>query len=306
MILDFPKIEFVQATLCLEFESPYLLTCETLLRLRRNLRDAAQRSGLFSRQAFNLLFEGAVSEDPYARRRYQRPGPPFVIHPPLGAPLPTEISASLELPILLLGRGIRLLNDFCLALQTLGTRGFHQGEGRFSLVRVEAQDLGGNRVQVWPVGSRNLSPLPVSQAGWFLDSFAESTAVKLTLQTPARVLSAGRPLFNPDFKSLFPFILRRVTAMAHAYADIDLVADPPFFLEAAAKVVELENQLLWQDWRLLEGEGRHQELGGVVGAITLAGDSLREILGLLRFGSLLNLGKGATYGAGHFSLSALN
>jgi CRISPR-associated endoribonuclease Cas6 len=303
--LAFHKLEFVQAFLTLEFEAPYVLTVENLLRLRRNLRQAARRSELFSRPAFDALFESSVAVDPYARRRYQRPGPPFVIHPPAGRSLPLEISGSLELPIVLLGCGIRLLNDFCLAFQALGTRGFHRGEGRFVLLTVTAQDLGGNRMHVWPVDG-GASVLPVSHAGWFLDSFAEASQVLLTFETPARLMSAGRPLFKPGIKTLFPFILRRVTSMAHAYCDVELVDDPDFFIEAAGRVVELDNQLAWQDWRCLEGERNRQELGGVVGSVKIGGDGLQDISRFLRLGSLLNLGKGAAFGAGHFSLCAID
>jgi hypothetical protein len=139
-----------------------------------------------------------------------------------------------------------------------------------------------------------------------LDSFAEGSQVLLTIETPARLVSAGRPLFRPGVKTLFPFILRRVTSMAHAYCDVELVDDPGYFMEAAERVVELDNQLSWRDWRCLEGECRRQELGGVVGSLKIGGDGLRDILWLLRLGSLLNLGKGAAFGAGHFSLCAID
>jgi len=64
----------------------------------------------------------------------------------------------------------------------------------------------------------------------------------------------------------------------------------------------LENRLTWNDWRCLEGDGRRQDIGGIVGSINIGGDSLQDILRLLRLASLLNIGKGSAYGAGHLTI----
>ena len=303
MTIDLQKIEFVKACLRLEFQDPYELTVENLLRLRRNLRQAARQIELLSTRsnglAFDELFDPPVSPDPYARRRYQLPGPPFVIHPPRNHSLPVEIHGTLELPIVLFGRGTLLLKELCLAFQALGTQGFHRGEGLFALAAVEAEDLSGNRMRIWQRSGQAPMPLPLIHAGWWLDTFAEESEVCLLLHTPARILSDGRPLFNPCFRTLFPFILRRVTAMVHAHCGLELVDDPAIYLTAAGRVHELENRLAWRDWRSLDGNGRKQDLGGLVGSLKIGGEGLREVLWLLRLASLLNLGKGATYGAGH-------
>lgn len=309
MTNDLDKIEFVQAYFHLQFREPYLLATENLLRLRRNLRQAAQQVELSSdgsgEPAFDALFTPPVSLDPYARRRYQLPGPPFVIHPPKALTLPAGIDGLLQLPVVLFGQGILLLRELCLAFQALGTRGFHRGEGAFNLVGVEAEDLAGNRSPVWDGSRQAPMPLPIIRAGWWLDTFAEASAVRLQLDTPARLLAQGRPLFNPGFRTLFPFMLRRVTAMVHAHCGRELVDDSGFFLAAASRIQELDNQLSWRDWRSLEGDGRRQDLGGVLGTVTIAGAGLPDLLWLLRLATLLNLGKGASYGAGHLRLDAV-
>jgi hypothetical protein len=310
LAIDLHKIEFVQAYLRLEFQDPYVLTVENLLRLRRNLGQAARQVELLSAGlnglAFDALFDPPVSLDPYARRRYQLPGPPFVIHPPLDLSLPAEIDGPLELPVVLFGQGTQLLRELCLAFQALGARGFHRGEGLFELAEVEAQDLSGNRIRIWQTSGLMPMPMPmpmpVLHAGWWLDTFAETSEVCLQLQTPARLLSDGRPLFKPGFRTLFTFMLRRVTSMVHAHCGHELVDDPGFFIAAAGQVRELENRLAWRDWRCLEGDGRRQDLGGIIGSLKIGGDSLQDILWLLRLASLLNLGKGAAYGAGHLAI----
>ncbi|WP_432820986.1 CRISPR system precrRNA processing endoribonuclease RAMP protein Cas6 [Trichloromonas sp.] len=307
MAVDLHKIEFIKAYLRLEFQDPYVLTVETLLRLRRNLRQAAKQVELLpaglNGLAFDALFDPPVSPDPFARRRYQLPGPPFVIHPPLNLPLPAVIEGALQLPVVLFGQGTHLLRELCLAFQALGVRGFHRGEGFFELSAVDAEDLSGNRTCIWRQGGRTPLSVPLLNAGWWLDSFSAAPQICLQLHTPARLLSDGRPLFRPGFSALFPFIMRRVTAMVHAHCGQELVDDPGFYILACQQVRELENSLGWRDWRSLEGDGRRQDVGGVVGALTLSGGALQDVLWLLRLASLLNLGKGAAFGAGHLTIS---
>ena len=109
-------------------------------------------------------------------------------------------------------------------------------------------------------------------------------------------------MFRPSFAAIFPFILRRVTSMTHAYCGIELVDDPSFLLEAAGHLLEKNSALQWKDWRSLQGTEKIQDLGGVVGSVVLKGEELESLLWVLRLGSLLNLGKGSAFGCGHFTL----
>lgn len=299
------RIEWVRACLRLEFQEPFFLTVEHVLRLRRNLRQAARQGANLALADFVMLFDPPVSTDLFAQRRYQLPGPPFVIHPPSGLPRLLAAGEQVEVPVILLGRGAYLLRELCRVWQSLGTRGLHRGEGRFELVAVEAEDLAGNRAPIWE-GERSAPlPLVLTRVDWWLDGPPQAAEVSLSFSTPARLLSNGRPLFRPTFETLFPFVLRRVTSMVHAHCDVELIADPAPLLAAARQVVVVDNGLRWRDWRSLEGEESRQDLGGVMGRLVVSGDGLPEILWVLQFGSLLNLGKGAAFGAGHLVLGEM-
>ncbi len=297
------RIEFVRAFLVLEFREPFTFSEAMLPGLRGELRRAARRAGL-APETFAALFDPPVSSDPYAQRRYQRPGPAFVLQPP--ARLPRELAAgeSLELPLLLLGRGAGQLASFCRVWLALGEVGIDQGRGRFTLNTVLAEDLAGNRFPIWSLASAAPLPLVLTRADWWLDGLPTPKQVRLTLHTPARLLANGRPLFRPGWESLFPFLLRRAGSMVHAHCEVELFDDPAPLLDAARRVEVLGGRLRWRDWRVLEDEegGEPRELGGVVGKLDLGGEGLAELLWLLRLASLLNLGKGAAYGAGYLSL----
>jgi hypothetical protein len=75
-------------------------------------------------------------------------------------------------------------------------------------------------------------------------------------------------------------------------------------LATADGVHEVQNALRWQDWRTLEGGVAAQELGGIIGSVRLEGENLQSLFGILRVGSLMNVGKGAAFGAGCFRLTA--
>lgn len=301
-----PGSEFSLLYFELEFQEAYRVTLEALLRLRRDLRTAACLClGGAGDERFAALFEPPLPADPAALRRYQKPGPPFVILLEPDCQRDYETGDRLELSVVFWGRGIQLIADFAGVVQALGRTGLHRGEGRFELTAVSAQDPAGNRRSLWREGEEfgRLAP-PVNEVGWWLERARDLDPLLLEFVTPARLLSAGRPLFRVSFRQLFPFILRRVTAMHYFHCGIELVDDPEPLLSAADRVEELENRLVWQDWRTLEGPEQAQELGGVVGSVRLAGETLAEILWVVRLGTLMNLGKGASFGAGRYRLQA--
>ncbi|WP_305045334.1 CRISPR system precrRNA processing endoribonuclease RAMP protein Cas6 [Geoalkalibacter sp.] len=297
--LDFVRIEFT-----LEFQETFDLDLPRLLRLRRDLRAAAQLA-LGEGDVFAHLFDPPLSADPAALRRFQRPGPSFVIRPDPALCTTYEEGDHLPLRVSFWGRGAQLLNEFAATLKALGGSGLNRGEGRFELIAMQAFNLAGDMQWLWKSGRpTGPSAPPVFSASWWLDSLPVlGEHATLEFVTPARLLSRGRPLFRPDFSSLFPFILRRVTSMAYAHSGLELIDDPRPWQQAAAAVRVLVNELHWRDWRTLESHGGPQDIGGIAGRLSLEGESLASMGWLLRLGSLLQLGKGASYGAGCYVLT---
>ncbi len=303
---DLRGLEFSRVHFILQFQSSYRLTEEALLRLRRNLRQAARAiyaPGESPDPLFEELFETSLSSDPEAVRRYQRPGPPFVIHPV--APLPCDLQSgdSVELQVLFWGKGVHHCGALARVFRALGRLGFHRGTGLFELEAIETENAVGTRRRIWQ-SDQLLEDfaLNLTEADWWLDHFPRQESVTLKLITPARLMPAGKPMFRPSFAAIFPFILRRVTSMTHAYCGIEPVDEPSSLLETARQLVERDNGLHWKDWRSLQGSEKIQDLGGVVGSVVLEGEGLESLLWVLRLGSLLNLGKGAAFACGHFTI----
>jgi hypothetical protein len=299
-------MDFVRAQFVLEIQEPFDFDLERMLRLRRDLRVAAQLT-LEGQEAYSVLFDPPLAKDPAALRRHQRPGPGFILQPQREACHFYDSGDCLALEVVFWGQALQHLKGFAQVLITLGASGLNRGEGRFELVEINARQADGAEQGLWAGGSlpSQFAP-PVLSAAWWIDAQLPSgPLLKLHFMTPARLISQGRPLFRPSFSRLFPFILRRLSSMTHAHCQgLELFNDVRQAQEAAAQVVVISDALAWRDWRTLQAEGGALELGGVGGEVILQAESLGEMASLLHLGSLLNLGKGAAYGAGAYRFTA--
>lgn len=299
--LEFAVIEFH-----LELQESIALEVVDMLRLRRNLRSVARNvlTDEGPESSFTILFDPPVSTDPAAVRKYQRPGPAFAMRLDPDVHGFFEPGDHYDLTVLFWGRGVQRIPDFASVLCALETRGLVAGEGRFELAAISARDAAGNPEIIWTRGGNleALTSVILDLPWWLADHALSSDSLTLDFMTPARLISGGRPLFYPGFRTIFPFILRRVSSMMHAHCGREIVSDASALLQSADVVVEEENRLQWLDWRRLEGEKGDQELGGITGSLSLRGTALAEICWVLHLGSLLNIGKGAAFGAGRYAL----
>lgn len=299
------KVEFVRIRFQLQMVEDFCWTLERALELRTCLIRAAGRAGLESDDIdrFDPLFDPPVSTDPAARRRYQKPAPGFAIHLPHHWPLDLKSGELLPLEVIFWGDGNFFLEDFLTALDALGRSGLDHLKGRFQLNGLLGADATGYFLPIARGEAENQAAPPVIPALWWLDSYLPfPDRLRLTFHTPLRLVSGGRPLFQCDFKALFPFLLRRVTSMCHAYCRIDLIDEPAPLLDAANQCRMEGNSLRWHDVRTLQERGGRQALGGLLGCLDIELGDDANLFCLLKLGSLLNLGKGAAFGAGGFSI----
>lgn len=280
-----------------------------LLQLRRELLRALTRlpdqvEAIKSR--LQELIQPGLSPDPLQRSQVQKPAPPMVIYPDMSFHGSIDSGRRLVLPVLLIGSGVMALEPLVRLVEELGRNGLYQGRCVFSLEALETEDNSGLRAMLTNTGvdQGELTP-PVNELGWWLDRQPElADPVELRFVSPVRLLQRGRPLFKADFGAIFPFILRRVSSMLAAHGEEDFNQDASALIEQAAAIQTSENRLTWCDWRTLQGPRQSQPLGGLQGSLTLAGPGLAELAWALRLGALFNVGKGAAWGSGQYSLHA--
>lgn len=303
------RIEFVRIYLHLEFSEPVELPPAALLQLRRELLRAMQllqqRRLIGEGSALQQLLQPDLPHDPILIKRVQKPAPAFVISPDVGLAGSFQTQDRLVLPFLLFGPAMNRISDIWQLFDCLGELGIYKGTGRFIVEALEGENSQGQRAMLWMRGEprSELTP-PVRDLGWWLGQRPLiDGSIRMLAVSPLRLVRQGRPLFKAAFFDLFPFVLRRVSSLLALYGGYELSRDDVAAILSAAEQLETqENCLRWEDWRRLEGERGGQSLGGLLGELTVVGDSLTEIAWLLQLGSLFNVGKGAAYGAGQYRL----
>jgi hypothetical protein len=290
------KVEFH-----LEFLSPLDLKPETILQLRRELVTAAKFSAADELVAY---LDPGLPDDPYARRLFQKPSPPFVIEVPEGGAKNLGPGDHLRITVRFFGNAGSNIVKFARLLQSVGEKGLFKGEGRFELDMIVGRDQAGNQQLLWR-GALLPSTLsaPLINLQWLCEErLAESAGATLRFITPARLMSDGKPIFNPCLENIFPFILRRVTSMLYCWSGIELVDDSAEIISAAKRLHAACQDLRWQDWRQLNGDRHQVELGGLVGNLEIDEPLSDPVKTFLILGELMHVGKGAAYGAGQYAL----
>lgn len=308
---ELQHVEYVQLYFHLELCDYFDLPPLAVLQLRRELLQAHRAirdSGLvgLATKLQNLL-RPAPPADPRLRRQVQTPAPGLVLRPDISLHGLIEPKQRIVLPVLFIGTAILQIEAFCRLLEQLGSQGLFKGAGRFRLEAVESEDASGVRAMLWmrEEGARRLTP-PISDLLWWLERQSpESERLRLEVITPLRVLKQGKPLFRTTFSELFPFLMRRVSGLLAVHAGVEVVANPGYLCTLAEAVEEVDNRLLWNDWRDLQQQDGSQELGGLSGSLELHGGALIDLYWLLQLASLFGCGKGAAYGAGQLRLRTL-
>ena len=304
-------VDFCRVLFHLELLDLCLLDMGALLNLRSLLRMAAKQVfeplGGEGLRLFKNLFDPEVSYDPIALKKHQKPAPPFVIRLEPFARKAFRQGDVIRLEVLFLGKGIPLVGDFHSCLKEVGRFGLVNGQGRFVATAVSGMAENG-QPQDLRLGKQqaSLAPPIISLTRWLEQSLPLEPESILEFLTPTRLMVGGRPLRRPDFQDIFPFVLRRVTSMLHAHAEVEFLRDPEQILKIAEQISLEARQLKWQDWKQLSGNDSMQAIGGFVGTLAVRGEGLREISWALTTASLLGIGKGAAYGAGRFRLKAVS
>lgn len=238
-----------------------------------------------------LTFAQELSADPSAVRRYQKPPLPFAFQMPLPAGPDRNEE---ELGLVIVGAATRYPELYIKSVQHLCGRNSSFGLG-IQCREVSAVAADGSRQLLGDGSGRlDLAALPF-RAFSEVESAPVSNAGSLSLElcTPLRLIQNGRPLRSPLFADLAGSLFRRVSALAYYYGGIELDHDFKW-LTAQSRVINSMSQLEWAHW-----SGVQQ---GCIGKICFSGE-LEEFLPFLRLGELLNVGKGAAYGMGRYTLS---
>lgn len=285
----------------LELQEPVDVTLADLLSLRRELLASARSLEDQSGTDYTDLLTSQVATDPEIVKRFQKPSPAIVLEIDPDMAGAYHAGDQLKIGVLLPGKAIAQAPALFNILIRQGDIGLCKGQGRFELVAIDSLRPEGHTVTVWAEGqpSGDLEYLIDPFSWWFEQRSFDR--LHLEFVTPARLLTAGKPLFRPTFETLFPFILRRVGSQLSHCCFVE-IPNAHHFLAAAGRVEVEASSLEWRDWKCFTAREENRDLGGLVGTLTCRGAALEELHWLLRLGELFNVGKSAAWGAGRFRL----
>lgn len=299
-------VDIVKARFVLNFTTACQVQPADFLEVGRSLRLAGRQfldsNDVVALRQWQALFEPPLSDDPIARRKFQKPAPAFVITTPIMQQKYFGVGDSLDLEVLFIGTGIPLIRDFLRSLIHLGNLGLVAGQGRFGVTEVFSENPDHTAGLVWRQNeSIEAFACSVQSLAWLFRDVRVDSRVILKFITPMRLIVDGKPLRKPGFRQVFPFMLRRVTSMLYAHAGVEVLDDPTHLLDVVQTLDEVEHKLHWHDWYCLN-KGQGATIGGFLGKMTLAGEAIKEVYWVFSVAALLGAGKGATYGAGRFEL----
>ena len=310
LIPDWPDalqaVDIVKARFALDFRSPCTVWPADFIRLGRILKSPGRQildpSDKLAVRQWQALFQPDPSDDPVARRRFQKPAPALVMTMPVMQKTYIDTGQRLECEVLFVGNGVQLIHVFLDSLIQLGHLGLVSGGGHFEVTEVYSLSHGQPENLAWRQDD-TLDSLTcaVQPLNWLVSQERVPDRVTISYETPVRLMADGKPLRKPRFSQVFPFMLRRVTSMLFAHSGVELVDDPSSLLESVGRIEESETRLCWNDWRAITGQ-QGLVVGGFTGEMVLSGQAIEDIFWVLAVASLFGIGKGATYGAGRFRL----
>lgn len=229
-------------------------------------------------------FGQAIAQDPEAVRRHQKPPLPFVFRFPELPPVPNR-GARLECALTLFGCAAQDALSYIAAVRLLL-------EGmQAKVLSVEAESPGGART---PVAGGDTPALPL--LGAFDPSLPgplSPQSVSIRLLTPLKLVHDRRLLKSFTFAHLVRALMRRISSLAYYYEGAEPPLDYRWLSQQSEKVDATSCECRFITW------GKRP--AGIIGNVTFRGE-LEPFHLLLQLGQATQLGKGASFGFGSYTI----
>lgn len=256
--------------------------------------------------SYAYLFEGSPPPQAEVLRTHEAIPQPFVLAPPLTHADTVERGAPLPFQLTLFGHAIWHFPYLLAAFRALAWRGMGSTRVRARLTEATALCPDAVTLPLLDPSSGHLvgnqpQPAPVRQ--WAAGSEAAVHEARVYFVSPLRIKFDDRFLHSPPpFHVLVRTLLRRVSSLSAFHAGERWEIDYRGWIERAETVQMVAADAHWRNWeRYSTRQERRMNLGGVVGAVTYAGE-ITPFLPLLRLGELIHVGKGTVFGNGRYVL----
>ena len=246
---------------------------------------------------YSTLFE--TPADPATGDGYRALPHPYVLVIDPRAPRGIEPGAPFELGITLMGAALAQVPYLIHAMGLAGELGFGRARNRFTLTGVLRETVTGAHHWQAVYGARDGIYHPLEPA--LLIPPPPPDGLHLDLVTPLRIKRDGHFIGARDLTAadLVQALYRRLRTLARLQG-----GDPEGFdLHRAAAATPglrlVPRRLTWHDWtRYSTRQDRLMEFGGLIGALTLEGETLPDLWPAIWLGQWTHVGKGTAFGLG--------
>ena len=265
----------------------------------------ADQCSLGDRCPYHYIFETPVPAGSPILTNVGTAPRPFVIEPPLDTRGVYEPGDCIPVGLVLIGRAIDYLPYFIYAFEQLGNAGLGRGRGRFRVDTVTSSPVAGPATPIYD-GSRQL--LATRVASFSVDGMlpapdGDSSTITLRFLTPTRLVHNAQSGAPTEFHVLFRNVLRRVNLLNHFHCGGELCDGAADLVADAQSVRTVDSHLQWREWdRYSARQDQRVPMGGFVGHVEYHGH-LASFWPWLWLGEWVHVGKGATFGLGHYRLT---
>lgn len=242
---------------------------------------------------YRSVFAQELSTDPDVVRRHQKPPLPFAfkINKLSGN------NSSISLGLVVVGNALNHLPVFYRAVQRMIEAVPDLSPGAVPVITsIDCLDYQSMRHKL-DCSLDIHQNLVVLSSREIIKNAVDAKKIRLILDSPLRLLSAGSLLHSMDFAVFLRSQMRRCSSLIAYYGEGELEIDFTGLSTAASQVKSINNRILYSQPKWSQ---RHSH-AGLLG-ISEFGDIASGMLPLLTLGSYLNAGKGSFSGMGAYQL----
>lgn len=251
--------------------------------------------------SYHYTFSQQISEEQTAVKRHQKPSLPFVFDLPILPASPNE-GEEVQIGLVIAGSAINFVRDYIQTVRLLFESSLHGGRVPATVIRIESATCTDYRSPVMKAGQNAVldGVSTISSRDILAMKTVDPGRVRLTIDTPMRLLRDGRPVREFSFSSFVRPLLRRISSLAYYY-NYGNGPEPDYkWLSAAsASIIAAEDGFHWTDWGEDGSGGRY---GGLIGSGVCEG-ILTDFHFFLLLGEYFHVGKGASFGLGRYRIT---
>ena len=251
---------------------------------------------------YSILFESKLQNKEAGLKTKDIPRP-YVIDTYLKRKKIYSQEELFPLNMILIGKSIKYLPYFLLAIQKLGEEGF--GYQRKKFIVEEIVQKYPHQKTIYNVRENTLNE---PDEGILNLAQSDDTGDELTIKfiTPTRVKYNGTLVSIIEFHHLIRSLIHRITFISEHWCDYRIEYDWKNLIKEAEDVKIKKWKTKWFELaRYSSRQKTKMNMGGIVGEITYKGN-IKEFFPLIKLGSYLHTGKNTTFGLGKYDITCEN